>query len=136
MYMWRHSRRASVVSGREKGAAAVEFALLLPLLLVILFGIIDFGLYLYDDLLLTHVARDAARYLSVNEADAADAAIDAGIDKLVSVDGLTRTVDTGDQGEESSITLEATYRFLTPLPQLVGLGDTAGIDASVVMRRE
>ena len=31
---------------REEGAAAVEFALLLPLLIVHLFGIIEFGLIL------------------------------------------------------------------------------------------
>lgn len=45
----------------EKGAAAVEFALVLPILLVILFGIIEFGLIMYDKAVLTNASREAAR---------------------------------------------------------------------------
>lgn len=37
-------------SPREEGAAAVEFALVLPVLVLILFGIIDYGLYFGDAL--------------------------------------------------------------------------------------
>jgi Flp pilus assembly protein TadG len=37
-------------SSRDDGAAAVEFALVLPLLILILFGIIDYGLYFGDAL--------------------------------------------------------------------------------------
>ena len=51
--------------GHERGAAALEFALVLPILLVILLGILDFGLYFYSDLRLTQGGRDAVRYLSV-----------------------------------------------------------------------
>jgi Flp pilus assembly protein TadG len=131
----RHTRRDRASSRSEKGAAAVEFALVLPLLLILLLGIIDFGLYYYNDLQLTHVARDAARYLSVNEVDEANTAIDNA--KLVSASITSRSVaPAADQGGASTITLRATYRFLTPLPNLVGIGSTAGIDASVVMRRE
>lgn len=123
--------------GREKGAAAVEFALVLPILLVILMGVIDFGLYFYNDLQLTHVARDAARYLSVSDEAAANTAIDNGDDNLVSASITSRAVTpAATQGGESTITLTAQYSFLTPLPRLVGLGSTLDINASVVMRRE
>ena len=64
MHMRRQSIRVRVVSGRERGAAAVEFAVVLIPLLMIMFGIIDFGLYYYNDLQLTHAARNAARILS------------------------------------------------------------------------
>jgi Flp pilus assembly protein TadG len=40
---------------------AVEFALVLPILLVILFGIIEFGLIMYDKAVLTNASREAAR---------------------------------------------------------------------------
>jgi Flp pilus assembly protein TadG len=121
----------------ERGAAAVEFALVLPILLVIIFGIIDFGLYFYNDLQLTHVARDAARYLSVSDETNANAVIDGGDDNLVSASITSRSVTpAATQGGQSTITLQASYSFLTPLPRLVGMGPNIDINASVVMRRE
>jgi Flp pilus assembly protein TadG len=46
---------------RDRGAAAVEFALLLPLLLLIVFGLIDFGRALNAQITLTQAAREGAR---------------------------------------------------------------------------
>ena len=46
---------------RERGAAAIEFALILPLLLLILFGIIEFSILLYDKAMLTNASREGAR---------------------------------------------------------------------------
>jgi hypothetical protein len=45
----------------QKGAALAEFALVLPLLLVILLGIIEFSLLLYDKAVITNASREAAR---------------------------------------------------------------------------
>ena len=45
----------------ERGAVAAEFALLLPLLLIILFGIIDFGMMMYSREIVTNAAREGAR---------------------------------------------------------------------------
>lgn len=45
----------------QKGAAAVEFALVLPLLLMVVFGIIEFSLMLYDKAVITNASREAAR---------------------------------------------------------------------------
>jgi Flp pilus assembly protein TadG len=45
----------------QKGASAVEFALILPLLMVITFGIIEFGVFLYDQQVLTNASREGAR---------------------------------------------------------------------------
>ena len=45
----------------DRGAAAVEFALLLPLLLLIVFGLIDFGRALDAQITLTQAAREGAR---------------------------------------------------------------------------
>ena len=132
--MSREQRRNRFHFRQERGAAAVEFALVLPLLLIILLGIIDFGLYLYNDLQLTHVARDAARYLSVGDAAAATAAISNA--NLVSTTVAAPTITQGAQGQPSTITVTGTYAFITPLPQLVGIGSSVGINASVVMRLE
>ncbi len=45
----------------ESGASAVEFALLLPVLMMILFGIIEFGLALHRQAILTNASREGAR---------------------------------------------------------------------------
>jgi Flp pilus assembly pilin Flp len=45
----------------QEGAAAVEFALLLPLLVLLLFGMIEFGFAFNSRIQATNAAREAAR---------------------------------------------------------------------------
>ncbi|WP_233880496.1 TadE/TadG family type IV pilus assembly protein [Paraburkholderia flagellata] len=45
----------------QRGVAAVEFALVLPVLLILLFGIIEMGLFLYDKAVITNASREGAR---------------------------------------------------------------------------
>jgi Flp pilus assembly protein TadG len=45
----------------QRGAAAVEFAIVLPLLVVFLFGIIEFSLMFYDKAVITNASREGAR---------------------------------------------------------------------------
>jgi Flp pilus assembly protein TadG len=54
---------------RDTGAAAVEFALVLPVLLLILFGIIDYGLYFGDALDTRAGVASATRQAVVNSFD-------------------------------------------------------------------
>jgi len=58
----RSRRRAS-----ERGAAAVEFALLVPLLLMMLFGVIDYGWLFGENLNVRSAVRESARMAVVNE---------------------------------------------------------------------
>jgi len=46
----------------QKGAVAVEFAMLAPLLLLIIGGIIDFGHAYYIKQVVTNASREGARY--------------------------------------------------------------------------
>ena len=48
-------------SRQQDGAAAVEFALLLPVLILLLFGFIQFGLAFNSRIQATNAAREAAR---------------------------------------------------------------------------
>ncbi|WP_051423485.1 TadE/TadG family type IV pilus assembly protein [Arthrobacter sp. MA-N2] len=56
-----HARSAANRHGRERGAAAVEFALVLPLLLSMVLGVIDFGVALSQSVNLQGSARESAR---------------------------------------------------------------------------
>jgi len=49
----------------EKGASSVEFAIILPVLILILFGIFEFGRAYLDYLAITHAAREGARLAAV-----------------------------------------------------------------------
>jgi Flp pilus assembly protein TadG len=60
----------------ERGAAAVEFAILLPLLLMLVLGTIEFGRAYNAQITLTNAARDGARVMAIsgNQAAARSAA--------------------------------------------------------------
>ncbi len=60
----------------DSGAVAVEFALVMVPLLLLLFGIIDFGFAFNNQLAVTAAAREGARIMAV-ESNKADAATDA-----------------------------------------------------------
>ena len=45
----------------QKGVAAIEFAIILPVLIVLLFGFIEFSILLYDKAMLTNASREGAR---------------------------------------------------------------------------
>ena len=45
----------------QNGAAATEFAIVLPLLVVLVFGIIEFSILLYDKAMITNASREGAR---------------------------------------------------------------------------
>lgn len=55
------SRRASEWREGERGVAAVEFAILLPLLVTLLFGLIQFGIAFNSKIQATNAAREGAR---------------------------------------------------------------------------
>ncbi len=45
----------------QQGASLVEFALVLPLLMIILWGMVEFGLLLYNKQVITNASREGAR---------------------------------------------------------------------------
>jgi len=50
----------------EKGASAVEFALILPILIMLVFGIFQFGIAYNNYITITHAAREGARLAAVD----------------------------------------------------------------------
>lgn len=55
----------------DRGAAAVEFALVLPVLLALVFGILDYGRLFYDSIGIRQGAREAARQAVVQRVSSA-----------------------------------------------------------------
>ena len=53
--------KKDVLLKNQKGATVVEFAIILPLLLLLIFGIIEFGLFLFNRHMITNAVREAAR---------------------------------------------------------------------------
>jgi hypothetical protein len=54
-------------SADARGQALAEFVLVLPILLLVLFGILEFGLALNTESDETHIANEVARYAIINE---------------------------------------------------------------------
>jgi Flp pilus assembly protein TadG len=73
----------------EGGAAAVEFALLLPLMMILLFGFLEVGRLIWDYHIVTASVRDAARYAA--RFDASCAAGGALVGDLARIKRLART---------------------------------------------
>jgi Flp pilus assembly protein TadG len=57
---------------RERGAAAVEFAILFPLMLLVIAAIVDFGRAFFYQIQLTNAAREGARAAVVSDVSDAD----------------------------------------------------------------
>src|ERR1700683_3659749 len=71
----RQSRRKMLVYRTgERGESLVEFALVVPLLLLLGVGIIEIGRFAYYSILVSNAARAGAQYGAQNLATAADAA--------------------------------------------------------------
>ena len=111
----------------ERGATAVEFALLMVPMLVIVFGLIQYGLYFYSSQTGSNTANAAARQLSVGNCQDADdlddlvngrlgaaATGDATVSRVYkNVDGSTPTTTPHPANVEIGGTVELTIEFPT-----------------------
>jgi Flp pilus assembly protein TadG len=69
---------------REEGVAAVEFAIILPVLCLILFGVLEFGRVWSQYQLYQGAAREGARCAAVKATEFSDCEIQAEIDQHAS----------------------------------------------------
>jgi Flp pilus assembly protein TadG len=139
-----------------KGASAVEFALVLPLLAVILFGIVEFGLLLYNKQVITNASREGARFGIVSStprkqfgnATTPDTIIyrvrQYCANNLTSFSGNSETVFSGTAcsgfGNDLTVTVNYNHNFLV-FPNVLNLihGSISGsipLTATTVMKCE
>lgn len=112
---------------RDRGAAAVEFALVLIPLSLLTFGIIAVGYAFHVQTVLDNAARDAVRYYALSEpANAASAAEDAAASALTptfgpqSLDALVTIVTPLECTAGEIVTVTLTYNGDLPLASLIG----------------
>jgi Flp pilus assembly protein TadG len=137
---------------REDGVAAVEFAVLLPVLLLIVFGILDFGRAMNYKNELTQLANQAARYAAVNR-DPADptspfpscAALKSYLSDPANVDTPemadmikhgTVTITPGSTvGDPVTVKLTTTFSFLPFISSAIGAASSS-LSGEATMRLE
>ena len=80
------------VDQRQSGASAVEFAVIAPLFIAVLFAVVEFGIILYTQSIITHATREGARLGVVFSTPRTnDAAIRAEVQGFLDQCGLTST---------------------------------------------
>ena len=150
---YRHGRRG------QDGAAAVEFALVAPILLILVFAIISFGFLFAQDLALNNAARQTARYGAVENRTCADVQAEAlsaasplvNMSKSGSVISVTRGIAgttptaicaTGAElpckGSTDKANIYVTLKFTADvlLPVVPGMGSTQVLEGEGVFRCE
>ena len=133
----------------QKGAALIEFTIIFPLLMVLIFGIVEFGLILYNQQVITNASREGARAGIV----ARDPRLDnAGIEAVVNHYTQNRLISFGGSyaepmtsvnhaggtsfGNDLSVTVSYDYEFLV-LPKFVeSLTGEIQLSARSVMKYE
>jgi Flp pilus assembly protein TadG len=92
---------------REEGAAAVEFALIIGLLAILVFGLLEYGLAFWQVQNLRAAAREGARVAAVRGDDAAvrDAMVESSAGSLSGSWSFSRsrTCDRDTSGQEVTI---------------------------------
>jgi Flp pilus assembly protein TadG len=104
---------------RDRGAAAVEAALVLPLLLMLVFGMIDFGRMLNAQLRVTEGAREAARAASLGYTPSLNQTAAAGLGA-----NITNVNGCSGGAQNARVDVEYSFSFITPVA-ILGLTNSS-----------
>lgn len=120
---------------KQTGASAVEFALLLPFLVLLVFGTIEFGLLLYNQQVLTNATREAARAAIVGHCS--ERLTDAEIGQIVTdyclpPGNTARLITFNETNNPPATTVSPSPKGCTPgSPGSPGSGPGVGDEVSV-----
>lgn len=113
------------VKAGDRGAAAVEFALLLPVVLLLVFGLIDFGRALNAQITLTQAAREGARLASFGQASAAVVTRTQTAANGLSLPAADIAVTTCAPGAgaaaNAQVTISYPFSFATPIGAIMSM---------------
>jgi Flp pilus assembly protein TadG len=124
-------RRITKRTGKgEGGQSLVEFTLVLPIFLLVLFAIIDFGMAFNAWITVTNSAREGARAGIVGkpasdiEARVRETASALDQDELL----VTITNAEGASGESVVVNVSYTYTLITPVANILGIVSEGTVD--------
>lgn len=130
----------------QKGAALLEFALVLPILLLLVFGIIEFGLLFYNKQVITNASREGARAGIVN--GVAEGAIKTIVvdyckdsvdksSKVLSLKGKIPISETEIKVDtiDDDLSVNVTFNYPLLLSSIIGIGNVT-VSAQTTMRIE
>jgi len=119
----------------EKGASAVEFALILPILVMLVFGIFQFGIAYNNYITITHAAREGARRAAVDLTNPLLEQIIKERAYPIPEDDIIISITTPDGTDIGDpVVVEITYNITVEIP-LVGSWDIP-LKSKAVMRLE
>lgn len=116
------TQAASRQEPRDRGAVAVELALILPILLLVVFGVIDFGRMLNAQIQLTQAAREGARWAALGQSNVSGRVTAAapGLSPAPS-SSVTACPANPTIGQNATVTASYTFSFVTPFGAISSL---------------
>ena len=119
---------------RDRGATAVEVALLMPILLVLVMGIVDFGRALHAQITLTQAAREGVRVAALKQPDPVGRTENAavGLNSGIGV-SVTACSTPATPGSDAEVEATYTFEFVTPVGGLAGMFGGAGFGSPITL---
>jgi Flp pilus assembly protein TadG len=123
----------------EKGQSLVEFAILLPLLLLLLMGILEFGLMLNSYLSINNSAREGARLGIVDGSNLEISELITNLSTNLNAENLVVNIIPleGSRKSGDTLTVEVVYNYQVIIPIISNiLNDVVVLKAKTSMRIE
>ncbi|MCX7745535.1 MAG: pilus assembly protein [Clostridia bacterium] len=123
----------------KKGQSVVETALVLPIIILILVGIIDFGLMFNNYLVIANASREGARNAAVGSTDMEVFSIIANMTSTLNNAKMKITIypspSLRKKGEEIKVTVEYDNDLITPIMSSI-IPNPLHLKSETVMRIE
>jgi len=138
---WKLEKLCRSFRKKRRGAAAVEFAVVAPVFLLLVFGMIEYGRMVMVQQVITNASREGARVAVLDGSENAD--VQTIVNQYLSsgsITGATITVtptnpEEANFGEPVTVTVDIPFSQVSWLPSPMYLGGTT-LSATTVMRRE
>jgi Flp pilus assembly protein TadG len=148
-------RSLSPLVGRQEGSVAVEFAIIIPVFMLLVFAIIDFGHALYMKQMLSNASREGARYgtrYNTNDSgqhllpNALNPSISSYLtskySSLLPSDASMQVTPggtgytSGNMGDDLSVKVDATKHWWVVGHLVPGIGSTTNLSSTTWMKVE